>query len=106
MKKQIIISFLTLVSFSAFCQRTLSLDFDNTANFNHLLIDSNSVGVWKIGTPNKVHFKSAHSGSRAIITDTILGFPKNSISKFVVKDIPFKAKNDFKYSMTFSYMLD
>ncbi|NOZ46297.1 MAG: T9SS type A sorting domain-containing protein [Chlorobi bacterium] len=48
-----------------------------------ILIDSTSNNVWQIGIPGKNFFNSAHSGTRAILTDTINNYFTNDTSVFI-----------------------
>lgn len=59
-----------------------TLDFETP--YPHLFIDTLSGNTWQIGEPQKVIFNSAFSGSNAIVTDTILNYPINNTSEFVL----------------------
>lgn len=70
-------------------QLHLSLNFDSQVDGTKLVIDTiqNSSNIWQIGTPQKLNFTTANSGSRAIVTDTINSYPINNQSDFIVKTV-------------------
>jgi hypothetical protein len=48
-----------------------------------IIIDSAGNSIWQIGTPGKSFFDSAHSGTKAILTDTLSSYPSNDTSVFI-----------------------
>ncbi len=48
-----------------------------------IIIDSVGNNIWEIGTPGKDFFNSAHSGTKAILTDSISSYPPNDTSFFI-----------------------
>jgi len=48
-----------------------------------IVIDTTGNNIWQIGTPNKNFFNGAHSGMKAILTDTVNSYPKNDTSSFI-----------------------
>ncbi len=48
-----------------------------------ILIDTSSNNMWQIGTPSKLFFDSAHSGTKAILTDSINNYIPNDTSVFI-----------------------
>ena len=48
-----------------------------------IVIDKLHGNLWQIGKPNKSFFNSSHSGTNAILTDTIYNYPKNDTSSFI-----------------------
>lgn len=58
------------------------IDFETASPF---LVDIDSGGSWQTGQPSKLLFDSAHSFSRAILTDTLSPYPVNDTSSFVLR---------------------
>lgn len=48
-----------------------------------IIIDTTSGNLWQIGAPSKLLFNSAHSGIKAIMTDSLNSYPPNNTSKFI-----------------------
>ncbi len=69
----------------------------DTVSFEHT--DSNIIlypaenNSWQIGTPRKIIFDSAYSGTKAIVTDTLRSAPPNDTSSFI-----YILSNAFTYS--------
>jgi hypothetical protein len=68
------------------------LDKANAQNFDSIsfemhtskiIIDSAGNIIWEIGTPDKIFFNSAYSGTKAILTDSISSYPPNDTSVFI-----------------------
>lgn len=70
-------------------QTPFTLNFDSQIEGTQLVIDTiqNSSNIWQIGTPKKLNFTTANSGSRVIVTDTINSYPINNQSEFIVKTV-------------------
>jgi len=47
-----------------------------------IVIDTTAGNLWQIGTPQKTVFDSAHSGTKAMLTDTLNDYPPNDTSSF------------------------
>ncbi|MDQ3048554.1 MAG: T9SS type A sorting domain-containing protein [Bacteroidota bacterium] len=59
-------------------------DFEERDTAGYFLIDSSQPGnLWEIGTPSKVLFDAALSGSLVIITDSVNTYPVGNISSFI-----------------------
>jgi hypothetical protein len=50
---------------------------------NKILIENSGDNIWQIGTPQKTFFDSAHSGAKAIVTDTLNYYPPDNTSRFI-----------------------
>lgn len=48
-----------------------------------IIIDTTGNNIWEIGTPDKIFFDNAHSGVKAILTDSVNSYPKNDTSSFI-----------------------
>jgi len=67
-----------------------TLDFETP--YPYLSIDTASENLWQIGEPQKTIFNSAFAGTHAIVTDTLLNYPINNTSEFII------AFGDFNFS--------
>jgi len=61
------------------CCDTVSFEKPST----NIVIDTLTGNLWQIGKPHKTFFNSSHSGTNAILTDTINNYPQNDTSSFV-----------------------
>lgn len=50
---------------------------------SNIVIDTLSGNLWQIAKPDKTFFNSAHSGTNAILTDSIYTYPPNDTSSFI-----------------------
>lgn len=50
---------------------------------NKILLGDAEGDIWQIGTPQKSFFNGAHSGTKAIVTDTLNYYPPNDTSRFI-----------------------
>jgi hypothetical protein len=50
---------------------------------NKIVIDTANDNLWQIGMPQKTFFSSSHSGTKAILTDTINYYPPDDTSSFI-----------------------
>ena len=85
MKKLLL--FLTLISLVNFAnaQYSLFINFEDTSTVKYVKIDTtNHNNIWQIGRPSKTVFTSAYSIPNAIVTDTILPYPINNHSSFII----------------------
>ena len=86
------------------------IDFENTTTIEYLTIDtSNHNNIWQIGTPDKILFNHAYSAPYVIITDTVLPYPINNNSEFVVQAIYLGSYNlflNFLYKINTDSLLD
>ncbi len=86
------------------------IDFENTTTFEYLTIDTtNHNNIWQIGKPDKTLFNSAYSVPNVIITDTVLPYPINNNSDFVVQAIYFGSYNlflNFQYKINTDSLFD
>ena len=73
----VLIYFSPLISYS---QGALTICNSFDTNTTYLSIDT--VGIWKIGQPNKSVFYSSYSGINSIVTDLDSLYPTNDTSKF------------------------
>lgn len=48
-----------------------------------IVIENSGDNIWQIGTPQKTFFNSAHSGIKAIVTDTVNDYPPDDTSRFI-----------------------
>ncbi len=48
-----------------------------------IIIDTSSGNLWQIGTPDKPFFNLAHTGNKAILTDTVNNYPPDNSSSFI-----------------------
>lgn len=48
-----------------------------------IMIDTSENNIWQIGTPDKIFFDTAHSGVKAILTDSVNSYPINDTSSFI-----------------------
>ena len=59
----------------------------DTASFEtpetEIVMDTAGGNIWQIGEPHKLFFDTAHSGTRAILTDTLDAYPPNDTSSFI-----------------------
>lgn len=69
------------------------------------IIDVDSItGCWQIGTPSKPIFDSAHTVTKAIVTDTLNPYPVNAHSSFDVV-LPFTG-NSVYYALSFTHRFE
>lgn len=74
--------FIFILNYSFAQNETIGfIDFETSSPF---LIELDSGCSWQIGQPVKSVFDSAYSFSRAILTDTLLPYPINDTSSFVL----------------------
>ena len=92
MKKiYLLASFLLLWSLPSSAQwfytLTQNLDGNDTIPYQtlNISIDSSSTNIWQIGKPQKMIFDSAATAPNALMTDTVLNYPMNNTSTFLVK---------------------
>lgn len=50
---------------------------------NKILIEDAEGNLWQIGAPQKAFFNSPHSGTKAIVTDTLDYYPTGDTSRFI-----------------------
>ncbi len=50
---------------------------------SEIIIDSSLNNIWQIGTPDKSFFNDAHTGIKAMVTDTIDSYSPNDTSVFI-----------------------
>lgn len=81
------ISVLFLFAITAFCKPAAAqwlccdtVSFEKPTS--NIVIDSLPGNLWQIGNPQKPFFNSAHSGTNAILTDSISDYPPNDTSSF------------------------
>lgn len=60
-------------------------------------------GSWQVGTPSKTLFDSAYSSSHAIMTDTLLPYPSDSVSFFYLS---FNSGMSTTYQLKFYHRYD
>jgi hypothetical protein len=89
-----VLCFATIIHFSfqavAQCNDNwLTITFDDSNCLDRLFIDtvSNPANIWQIGKANKAFADTAICHTKAIITDTILPYPVNDTSVFIIKSI-------------------
>jgi hypothetical protein len=73
--------FLCLFAGPALAQTYDSINFETPRE--EIVIDTTGGNLWQIGAPQKTVFDSVHSGSMAIMTDTINHYPANDTSSFI-----------------------
>jgi hypothetical protein len=89
MKKTLLITLLAFVMNACLTTGTAKAQQFNydTVSFEkpstEIIIDTTSGSLWQIGRPQKTFFNSAHTGNRAILTDTITDYPPNDTSSFI-----------------------
>lgn len=83
MKKNLLLFFLFIIAGGqAKAQWTYdSLSFETPTT--KIIIDTTGGNLWSIGKPQKTFFDSAHSTTKAIVTDTISNYPPNDTSSFI-----------------------
>ncbi len=84
MKKTVLLFTILIISIQTFAQWT-EFNWDTITfetPYQYLEIDTSSLNIWEIGTPNKVFFDTAFSIPKAIITDTSNTYPVNNYSFF------------------------
>ncbi|NOR87441.1 MAG: T9SS type A sorting domain-containing protein [Bacteroidales bacterium] len=78
----IILSLLVFTSIEANAQYTYdSVSFESPTST--ILIDTSNNNSWQIGTPSKLFFDAAHTGTKAILTDSINDYLPNDTSVFI-----------------------
>ncbi len=86
MKKKLPAIIISLILSVSFQQANAQLAND-TISFempaSEIIIAPSNGNLWQIGVPQKTFFSSAHSGTKAIITDTINYYPPNDTSSFI-----------------------
>jgi len=58
-----------------------SVSFESPAD--KIVIDTVADNLWQIGQPGKEYFNAAHSGIKAIVTDSLNSYPVNNESSFI-----------------------
>src|ERR1035437_3950545 len=102
----LLIGSLVIIHCSSFAQG-LYINFEQPDT--SLTIDTTLSGnIWQIGSPHKVFFDSAYSGTKAIVTDTVNPYPVNNHSEFVVK---YHSQNPlywmyYEYNFSFWHKFD
>jgi hypothetical protein len=86
MKKPLL--FLTIVlAFTVLSMQLKAQDYVDSVFFetqtSKIIIDTTGGNLWQIGKPQKTFFNSAHSGQKAILTDTTGYYPPNDTSTFI-----------------------
>ncbi len=104
--------FLFFVSLNSFSQAWFELypfkvvySFEDTVNLEYLNVDTvtNPNNVWEIGQPQKTVFVNGNSSPTAIVTDTLMPYPINDTSEFII-EVPV---NDFTlYHVYGDYFVD
>jgi len=86
MKKTLLLSaILICLAFISKSQYSLFINFEDTTTLKFVKIDTaNHNNIWQIGKPLKTVFAAAHSAPNAIATDTILPYPVNNHSSFII----------------------
>lgn len=76
---------LLFLPFAMRAQVLWMVNFDNGQYLERFSPDTvaNANCIWQIGTPSKAVFTSAHSGSRAMVTDSLNAVPANDTSTFL-----------------------
>jgi hypothetical protein len=78
----ILLFILVLIRISSLAQWTYdSVTFEQPTN--KILLEDAEGEIWQIGTPQKSFFNGAHSGTKAIVTDTLNYYPPNDTSRFI-----------------------
>jgi hypothetical protein len=87
MKKNLILSLLALIVFTTINSEIDAQNASDTISFetptSKIIIDSISSDVWQIGSPAKIFFNAAHSGEKAILTDTVSNYTNNDTTSFI-----------------------
>ena len=79
---QAILFILTLVYHRTNAQTTFdTVSFETPTT--KIIIDTVGNNLWQIGQPQKTYFDTAHSGTNAILTDTLNAYPPNDTSSFI-----------------------
>ncbi len=87
MKNLIVLSILQFVFLQAFAQcEDYCINFEDTLCINRLETDTGISNSWQIGSPQKPLFNTAYSIPNAIVTDTVLPYPQNDSSVFLIKN--------------------
>lgn len=69
------------IAYTATANRNFNLNDRDTGHY--FFIDTTQLNnIWKIGTPTKTLFNSAHSSPLALVTDTMNTYPNNNTSSF------------------------
>lgn len=88
MKKAIYTLLGLIISLNLYCQPGQPGDYNVIIDFEKpdslLIINNTHDNVWEIGKPGKCTCSSAHSGEKAIMTDTIDFYPSNNKSAFQI----------------------
>ncbi|MGD0712010.1 MAG: T9SS type A sorting domain-containing protein [Bacteroidales bacterium] len=89
MKKILLITFLAFIMNACLLIGTAKAQqfYYDTVSFekhaSEIVIDTTGGNLWQIGKPQKTFFNSAHSGTKAILTDTINDYTPNDTSSFI-----------------------
>ncbi len=87
MKKILCLFTSSLLMMSAFGQIKAEWVPSDTITFESpsadILISPDSGNLWQIGKPQKTFFSNAHTGSKAIVTDTLNPYPPDDTSSFI-----------------------
>ena len=107
MRKILLLISMTLSSFISFGQwlgDSYYLNFEDSMELHHVTLDiiSNPNNIWQIGTPQKTFFSNASSIPNAIITDTILTYPSNDTSIFIITNIVGGLGFDYPHTVILS----
>lgn len=89
MKKILFSTLLSIITATSFGQVSWGIDFETPYYLDRIVRDtiSNINCSWQVGQPSKTVFTSAHSGSNAILTDTLNSVPANDTSIFYLKHV-------------------
>lgn len=91
----------TIVSGQISYQNSFESPFDTLLKIDTL----NPFNTWQIGKPSKTFFNKAHSGSKAILTDTLNPYPIKNLSSFTIKIRQKNAYDGINY-ISFYYKID
>lgn len=80
--KLIVLLSVLIISTKAYAQFSFdSVSFETATS--KIILDPANNHTWQIGTPGKSFFDSAHSGTKAILTDTLNSYPAGDTSSFI-----------------------
>ncbi len=86
MKRDLTILIILLSLFSISQKANAQYTYDSVSfetPTSKIIIDTTGDNIWQIGTPDKVFFDAAHSGVKAILTDSVNSYPINDTSAFI-----------------------
>ncbi len=69
------------IAYTPTANRIFNLNDRDTATY-FFADNSQANNIWRIGTPVKTTFNSAHSSPLALVTDTLNTYPNNNVSSF------------------------